>query len=223
MYRVYFFFRRVIDFIIALLMILFLLLLFLVLAIAIKIDSKGPVFFKQQRIGKKGKVFKMLKFRSMVVNAQSSGTGVYSFDNDPRITKVGRLIRKTSLDELPQLFNILAGQMAFVGPRAPVYGHFPPYEKLPEFVKKRFSVLPGITGYAQCTGRNEMNWEEKINADNIYVDKVRKYGLFFDIKIWFMTLKKVLSRSDVQESEDNQKTNEEFFKRIMEEEKENAQ
>ena len=203
-------------------MVLFLLLLFLVLAIAIKIDSKGPVFFKQQRIGKKGKVFKMLKFRSMVVNAQSSGTGVYSFDNDPRITKVGRFIRKTSLDELPQLFNILAGQMAFVGPRAPVYGHFPPYEKLPEFVKKRFSVLPGITGYAQCTGRNEMNWEEKINADNIYVDKVRKYGLFFDIKIWFMTLKKVLSRSDVQESEDNQKANEEFFKRIMEEEKENA-
>lgn len=222
MYRVYFFFRRIIDFIIALFMVLFLLLLFLVLAIAIKIDSKGPVFFKQQRIGKKGKVFKMLKFRSMVVNAQSSGTGVYSFDNDPRITKVGRFIRKTSLDELPQLFNILAGQMAFVGPRAPVYGHFPPYEKLPEFVKKRFSVLPGITGYAQCTGRNEMNWEEKINADNIYVDKVRKYGLFFDIKIWFMTLKKVLSRSDVQESEDNQKANEEFFKRIMEEEKENA-
>lgn len=191
--------------------------LLLILAIAVKIDSKGPVFFKQQRIGKNGRVFKMIKFRSMVVNAQNSGTGVYSFGDDPRITKVGRFIRKTSLDELPQLFNVLAGQMAFVGPRAPAYGHFPEYEKLPEFVKKRFSVLPGITGYAQCTGRNEMNWEEKINADNIYVDKVKKFGFLFDTKIWFMTLKKVLSRSDVQETEDNQKANEEFFKRIMEE------
>ena len=191
--------------------------LFIVLSIVIKIDSSGPVFFKQKRIGKKGKVFNMIKFRSMVVNAQNSGTGVYSFGDDPRITKVGKFIRKTSLDELPQLFNVFVGQMAFVGPRAPVYGHFPNYEKLPEFVKKRFSVLPGITGYAQCTGRNEMNWEEKINADNIYVDKVKRYGLLFDVKIWFMTLKKVLSRSDIQETEDNQKANEEFFKRIMEE------
>lgn len=217
MYRVYFFFRRIIDFLLALIMVIILSPLLIVLAIMVKIDSKGPVFFKQQRIGKKGKVFKMIKFRSMVVNAQNSGTGVYSFGNDPRITKVGKFIRKTSLDELPQLFNVLAGKMAFVGPRAPVYGHFPKYEKLPGFVKKRFSVLPGITGYAQCTGRNEMNWEEKIKADNIYVDRVRRFGLFFDIKIWFMTLKKVLSRSDVQETEDNQKANEEFFKRIMEE------
>lgn len=214
MYKVYFFFRRIIDSIIALLVIVLLALPLIVLAIAVKTDSKGPVLFKQQRIGKNGKVFKMLKFRSMVVNAQTIGSGVYSFENDPRITKVGKFIRKTSLDELPQLFNVLAGQMAFVGPRAPVYGHFPEYNKLPEFVKKRFSVLPGITGYAQCTGRNELNWEKKIEMDNIYVDKVKKYGLFFDIKIWFMTLKKVLSRSDVQESEDNQKQNEEFFKRI---------
>lgn len=217
MHLVYFFFRRIIDFLLSLLMIIVLSPLFIVLSIVIKIDSSGPVFFKQKRIGKKGKVFNMIKFRSMVVNAQNSGTGVYSFGDDPRITKVGKFIRKTSLDELPQLFNVFVGQMAFVGPRAPVYGHFPNYEKLPEFVKKRFSVLPGITGYAQCTGRNEMNWEEKINADNIYVDKVKRYGLLFDVKIWFMTLKKVLSRSDIQETEDNQKANEEFFKRIMEE------
>lgn len=217
MYKVYFFFRRIIDFLLSFLMIIVLSPLFIVLAFAVKIDSKGPVFFKQKRIGKKGRVFKMIKFRSMVVDAQNSGTGVYSFGDDPRITKVGKFIRKTSLDELPQLFNVFIGQMAFVGPRAPVYGHFPEYEKLPMFVKKRFSVLPGITGYAQCTGRNEMNWEEKINADNIYVDKVKKYGLLFDVKIWFMTLKKVLSRSDVQETEDNQKANEEFFRRIMEE------
>lgn len=214
MYKVYFFFRRIIDFIIALLMIVFLSLPLLLIAIAIKIDSKGPVFFKQFRIGRNGKIFKMIKFRSMVTNAQMLGTGVYSFENDPRITRVGRFIRKTSLDELPQLFNILAGQMAFVGPRAPVYGHFPEYGSLPDFVKKRFSVLPGITGYAQCTGRNELNWEKKIEIDNIYVDKVKKYGLFFDIKIWFMTIKKVLSRSDIQESENNQNENEEFFKRI---------
>ena len=209
-----YFFKRVIDIFMSFFGIIFFLLPMVVIAIIIQCDSQGPVLFKQPRIGKNGKVFKMLKFRSMVVNAQSVGSGVYSFENDPRITKVGKFIRKTSLDELPQLFNVLAGQMAFVGPRAPVFGHFPDYDKLPDFVKKRFSVLPGITGYAQCTGRNELNWEKKIEMDNIYVDKVKKYGLFFDIKIWFMTLKKVLSRSDVQESEDNQKQNEDFFKRI---------
>ena len=217
MYRIYFFFKRIIDFLLSLIMVVLLSPILLALSIAVKVDSKGPVFFKQKRIGKNGRIFKMLKFRSMVIDAQNIGTGVYSFDNDPRITKVGKFIRKTSLDELPQLFNILAGQMAFVGPRAPVYGYFPEYNNLPDFVKKRFSVLPGITGYAQCTGRNEMNWEEKINADNIYIDKVKKHGLWFDIKIWFMTLKKVCSRSDVQETEDNQKANEEFFRRIIEE------
>ncbi len=211
----YFFFRRIIDFILALLFLAVLSPLFAALAIAVKADSKGPVFFKQPRIGKNGRVFKMMKFRSMIVNAQSLGTGVYSFENDPRITRVGRFIRKTSLDELPQLFNILAGQMAFVGPRAPVYGHFPEYRLLPEFVKKRFSVLPGITGYAQCKGRNELNWESKIQMDNVYVDMVKKYGLLFDVMIWFITLKKVLLRNDVEETVDNQKQNEEFFKRIM--------
>ena len=217
MYRVYFFFRRIVDFVLSFLLIVITFPLFIGLSVAIKVDSKGPVFFKQPRIGKNGRVFKMIKFRSMIINAQNSGTGVYSFDNDPRITKVGRFIRKTSLDELPQLFNVLFGQMAFVGPRAPVYQHFPEYEKLPGFVKKRFSVLPGITGYAQCTGRNELAWEDKIKMDNIYVDKVKKYGLFFDIKIWFMTLGKVLSKSDVQESEDNQRKNEEFFSKISKE------
>ena len=195
-------------------MLVFLAIPFLIISICIKADSKGPVFFKQQRIGKDGKVFKMIKFRSMVVDAQKIGSGVYSFENDPRITKIGRFIRKTSIDELPQIINVFIGNMAFVGPRAPVLGHFPDYEILPEFVKKRFSVLPGITGYAQCTGRNELVWEEKIKMDNLYVDKIKKYGLFFDIKIWFMTFKKVLSKSDVQESEDNQKKNEDFFKRI---------
>jgi undecaprenyl phosphate N,N'-diacetylbacillosamine 1-phosphate transferase len=117
--------KRIIDTIIASVMIIVLSPIFLIVAIAVKLDSKGPAIFKQERIGKDFKPFKMYKFRSMVVNAQNMGTGVYAFAGDPRITKVGRIIRKTSLDELPQLWNIIKGDMAFVGPRAPVVGHFP--------------------------------------------------------------------------------------------------
>ena len=145
----YFAVRRIIDTIIAGLAIIVLLPIFLVIGVAIKIDSKGPVIFKQERIGKDFKTFKMWKFRSMVVNAQNMGTGVYSFADDPRITKVGRILRKTSLDELPQLFNILKGQMSFVGPRSPVVGHFPEYDSLNDKYKRRFTVLPGITGWAK--------------------------------------------------------------------------
>ena len=178
-------------------------------AIAVKTDSKGPAIFKQERIGKDFKTYKMYKFRSMVVNAQNMGTGVYSFAGDPRITKVGRFLRKTSLDELPQLWNIVKGDMAFVGPRSPVVGHFPPYEELNDAYKRRFTVLPGITGLAQVTGRNELAWDEKVKYDNIYIDKVKKYGLLYDIKIWFMTFVRVFSMKDVEESMENMEKNKE--------------
>lgn len=178
-------------------------------AIAVKTDSKGPAIFKQERIGKDFKTYKMYKFRSMVVNAQNMGTGVYSFAGDPRITKVGRFLRKTSLDELPQLWNIVKGDMAFVGPRSPVVGHFPPYEELNEAYKRRFTVLPGITGLAQVTGRNELAWDEKVKYDNIYIDKVKKYGILFDLKIWLMTLVRVVSMKDVEETQENMEKNKE--------------
>lgn len=199
----YFKVRRVIDTIIALLMLLVLSPLLLILALWVKLDSKGPAIFKQKRIGKDGIPYDMYKFRSMVQNAQNMGTGVFSFAGDSRITKAGVFLRKTSLDELPQLWNIVKGDMAFVGPRSPVFGHFPEYNDLKDEYKKRFSVLPGITGLAQCVGRNELPWDEKTALDNQYIDKVKKYGIIYDTKIWFMTFKRVFSMSNVEESAEN--------------------
>lgn len=199
--------KRILDTIIACVMLIVISPILLIVAIAVRIDSKGPAIFKQDRIGKDFKPFKMYKFRSMVVNAQNMGTGVYAFAGDPRITKVGRIIRKTSLDELPQLWNIIKGDMAFVGPRAPVVGHFPEWDELDDAYKRRFTILPGITGLAQVTGRNELPWDEKVKYDNIYIDKIDKYGIFYDIKMWFMTFIRVFSMKDVEESQENMEKN----------------
>lgn len=204
----YFVIRRCFDTLLAVIMLLVLLPILLIISLAIIIDSRGGVIFKQLRIGKNGKPYAMLKFRTMVPNAQNMGTGVYSFKDDPRITKVGRFLRKTSLDELPQLWNIIRGDMAFIGPRSPVVGHFPEYETLSPDYKRRFSVLPGITGLAQVTGRNELLWDEKVKYDNIYIDKVKKYGPLYDIKILFLTVIRVFSMRDVAETQENMEKNE---------------
>ena len=203
----YYLIKRIIDTIIACVMLIVFSPILLIVAIAVKLDSKGPAIFKQDRIGKDFKSFKMYKFRSMVVNAQNMGTGVYAFAGDPRITKVGRIIRKTSLDEMPQLWNIIKGDMAFVGPRAPVVGHFPQWDELNKAYKRRFTILPGITGLAQVTGRNELPWDEKVYYDNIYIDKIKKYGILYDIKMWLMTFVRVLSMSGVEEPQANMDMN----------------
>lgn len=211
----YFKIRRVIDTVIATIMLIVISPLFLVIAICVKLDSEGPVIFKQERLGKNGVHYKMYKFRSMVQNAQDMGTGVFSFAGDPRITKVGSFLRKTSLDELPQLWNVVKGDLAFVGPRSPVIGHFPDYDSLSDEYKKRFSVMPGITGLAQCVGRNELTWDEKVLYDNQYIDNVKKYGIIYDIKIWLMTIKRVFSMSNIEESEANMERSKEALKNMI--------
>ena len=207
MLKFYFFIRRIIDTIIALIALVLLSPILLIVAIAICLESKGGAIFKQKRIGLNGKPYDMYKFRSMVKNAQNMGTGVYSFEGDPRITKIGHFIRRTSIDELPQLWNIVKGDMAFIGPRSPVVGHFPEWDTLNEAYKRRFTVLPGISGLAQCVGRNDFSWDEKVVWDNIYIDKVNKYYILYDIKMWFMTFTRVFSMSDVAEKQENMEKN----------------
>ena len=172
----------------------------LIIAVAIKIDSKGPVFFAQDRRTKNGKIFKMLKFRSMVTNAEKQGTGLFSYDNDPRVTKVGRFIRKTSIDELPQLLNVIKGDISIVGPRPCVSYELGDFDTLNKKYKKRFQVKGGITGLAQVKGRNENSWDEKVTLDNQYVDRFAKEGFWLDIKIMWWTVFKVFAKKNINES-----------------------
>ena len=170
--------------------------LFIIIAISIKLTSEGPVIFKQERLGKDGKVFKIYKFRTMVVNAENIGDGLtIKSESDSRITKVGRILRKTSLDELPQLFNVLVGHMSLVGPRPPVTYHpYDGYNSYPNWAKKRFKMRPGITGLAQVTVRNSVTWDERIKIDNEYIDK---FYILLDIKILFMTIVKIFKRENI--------------------------
>jgi lipopolysaccharide/colanic/teichoic acid biosynthesis glycosyltransferase len=185
--------KRLIDFTGASVLSILLLPMLAVTALAVKIDSKGPVLFKQDRLGYKGKVFRILKFRSMVVGAEKQGTGVYSYKGDNRITKVGRFIRAISLDELPQLFNILKGEMSFIGPRPALTYHPWTLDKYDKEQIRMFDVLPGITGWAQVHGRKEVPWPERIKLNVEYVDNM-SFGL--DMKIFFSTLLKVLTNEN---------------------------
>ncbi|MBQ7203732.1 MAG: sugar transferase [Eubacterium sp.] len=190
MYR---FIKRFFDFLLSLLGIIIASPLMLIIAVAIKLDSKGPVLFKQERLGKDAKVFKILKFRSMCVGAETMGSGVYSGSDDYRVTKVGKILRATSLDEIPQLFNILKGDMSFIGPRPPLTYH--PWE-VSEYTDEQlrmFEVRPGITGWAQTHGRKEVEWHERIRLNVWYVDNE---SFFLDIKILFMTVFKVIKNED---------------------------
>lgn len=196
MYR---FLKRAFDIFASVIAVILLSPVFLIIAIAIRIDSKGPVLFRQERLTKNGKVFKMLKFRSMVVDAEKMGTGLFNYEGDPRVTKVGRFLRNTSLDELPQLFNVIAGSLSIVGPRPPVVYELGDYATLNKKYKKRFAMRAGITGLAQVMGRNEIGWEKKVEYDNVYIDRFKKTGIFLDIKILFLTVVNVFRRKDIYE------------------------
>ena len=187
------FLKRFFDIFMSLFILLLVWPIFLIIALAIKIDSKGPVIFKQQRIGKGGKVFNIYKFRSMCVGAEKTGSGVYSDKNDARVTKVGKFLRATSLDELIQVVNILKGDMSFIGPRPPLTYHPWPIEEYTEEQKKMFNVRPGVTGWAQVHGRKDVEWNKRIELNVWYVDHL---SMWTDIKIVFMTVFKVFTNAD---------------------------
>ncbi len=189
--------KRFFDFFVALFGLILLSPVLLIVSLLIKADSKGPVIFKQKRLGKDGKVFEIYKFRSMCVGAEKTGSGVYSGKGDARVTKVGKIIRATSIDELPQLVNIIKGDMSFVGPRPPLTYHPWNVEDYTEEQFNMFNVRPGITGWAQVNGRKEVEWNKRIELNVWYVNNV---SIILDIKIMFMTVFKVLTNADNENS-----------------------
>ena len=194
------FFKRVIDFTVALCALLVLSPFLLVVAVWLHFANKGAgAFFLQERPGKDGKIFKVIKFKSMTDEKDANGTFL---PNEQRITKVGAFIRKTSIDELPQLINVLKGDMALIGPRPLLPEYLPLYNKEQA---RRHEVRPGITGWAQCHGRNAISWTEKFKLDVWYVDHC---SFLLDLKIIFITIKKVLVREGI--SQQGQATTEKF-------------
>ncbi len=185
------FFKRVIDLIISITGIILLWPLFFIIGVLIKCESEGPIFFNQERIGKNGKVFKIHKFRSMYVNAEDFG--VYSNKKDKRVTKVGRILRMTSLDEIPQLLNMLVGDMSLIGPRPPLTYHPWTFDEYTEEQKHMFDVRPGLTGWAQIHGRKDVEWNKRIELNVWYANNV---SFLLDLKIFFITIIKVISNAD---------------------------
>jgi len=167
--------------------------LLLLTAVSIKLDSPGPVLFRQKRLGKGGEEFVMYKFRSMSVDAEHSGTGQYSFQGDPRVTRFGRFLRASSIDELPQLFNILKGEMSVIGFRPPLTYHPWPIDGYTEEQRKMFSIRPGVTGWAQVNGRKDIQWTKRIEMSVWYAENI---SLSLDVKILFMTMYRVLANQD---------------------------
>lgn len=194
--------KRCIDFWGSLIGIIILSPLLLIIAIAIKVTAPGPVFFKQKRLGINGSEFEILKFRTMIVNAEKIGDGLtVKSDNDNRITKIGKFLRATSLDELPQLINVLKGEMSLVGPRPPVtYFPYNTFNSYPEWAKKRFDMRPGVTGLAQVTVRNSVPWDGRIEYDNEYVEK---FNVLLDFKIILLTFKRVFKSEDIYGQKNN--------------------
>ena len=185
--------KRIIDLVIAIPVLVVATIPMIITAIAVKLDSPGPILFKQDRLGKDGKVFKMLKFRSMCVGAEKTGSGVYSGKGDSRVTRVGRIIRATSFDELPQLINVIRGDMSLIGPRPPLTYHPWPIEEYTEEQLHMFDVRPGFSGWAQINGRKDVEWHHRIELNVWYVRHVR---FSLDAKIFFMTIFKVLRNED---------------------------
>ncbi|WMX54283.1 sugar transferase [Peribacillus sp. R9-11] len=203
MYKI--FFKRVIDLILAVIALPFWLIILAIVSSIIYFQDKGPIFYNAPRLGENGKVFKMYKFRSMKVNApdiRNKDGSTFNAENDPRLTKIGKFIRKTSLDETPQLLNIIKGDMSIIGPRPDLPEHEALYEGNEN---RKLEVRPGVTGFNQAYYRNTVPWKERIQHDIYYIDNL---SLWLDIKIFFKTAVSVLKREDVFVSENSKKSSE---------------
>ena len=200
--------KRCVDFLGSLIGLIILSPFLAITAILIKATSKGPVFFLQDRLGKDGKIFRIVKFRTMVEGAEKKGDGLFVYGTDDnRITRIGKILRKTSLDEIPQLINVLKGDMSIVGPRPPVtYFPYDGFEGYPDWAKKRFQMRPGITGLAQVKTRTTAPWDERIVIDNEYIEQ---FNVLLDLKIIFQTFAAVLGGKNIypesKEQIDNEK------------------
>jgi len=188
--------KRIFDILASLTGIVILSPIFIIIAILIKVTTKGPIFFKQERLGKDGKVFKIYKFRTMIVNAEKMGDGLsIKSGNDSRITKIGKILRITSLDELPQLLNVLIGHMSLVGPRPPVtYYPYNGYINYPNWAKRRFEMRPGMTGLTQITVRNSVSWDKRIAID---IDYINNFTIWLDIKILVKTFIRIFKPENI--------------------------
>lgn len=189
------FFKRLIDIVSALILLPLVLLVIFIMTFIIRIDDNGPVFYNAKRMGRNGKPFKMFKLRSMKVNApdlRNADGSTFNSDHDPRVTRTGRFMRKTSIDEIPQILNVLKGDMSFIGPR-PVLANNP-YTEYDEIRRKRLTVRPGITGYSQAFFRNSITQDEKFQYDCYYVDHLT---FRLDVKILFVTVYSVLRRKNI--------------------------
>lgn len=182
--------KRVLEFIIALIGLILASPILLVVAILVKTKLGSPILFRQQRVGLNGEIFEMVKFRTMKDATDSEGNPL---PDEERLTKFGQLLRKTSLDELPELWNVLKGEMSLVGPRPLLVEYLPLYSKEQ---MKRHHVRPGITGYAQVNGRNNISWTKKFELDVYYVEN---FSLWLDVKILFQTVAKVLGQADINQ------------------------
>ncbi|MDD6309365.1 MAG: sugar transferase [Clostridia bacterium] len=187
--------KRFLDLICSGLMLLVIWPLLIIIMVIIKLDSKGPAIFVQERLGLHGKVFKMYKARTMCNHAEQQGSGAYAFQNDARITRVGRVLRKLSLDELFQLINVFKGDMSFIGPRPILTYHPCTYDEYTEKEKTVFHVRPGISGWAQVNGRNSIDWVQRFELNEWYVENV---SLALDIRIVFMSIVQVFSRKEIE-------------------------
>jgi undecaprenyl phosphate N,N'-diacetylbacillosamine 1-phosphate transferase len=183
--------KRMLDFTASLAGLICLLPLFILVVVAIKLDDRGPVFFRQERVGLEGRPFLIFKFRTMIVNAEKVGAGVFVEKNDARITRVGKFLRHTSLDELPQLINIFRGDMSLVGPRPTLSYQVDKYD---DRQRRRLKAKPGVTGWAQVNGRSALTWPERIELDLWYIDN---WSLYLDLKILVKTFRVVTERGNL--------------------------